>query len=304
MRFHHWRFLIVFAVWVSSWHGATGQTKEDIAFRSTIAKATNSSEAGKAYLAWFTQLGPVGVKRLMTDSDLSIALRAIWETAHTHPDGQTRVQAFDEFLKHLEKRTKVLVPPKWEAGLPELFQRSLSEGAQREKTRTDIVVQARKFTSSPLGFWLPQGITVSREGNKLIFKGQHVNLEIDEPEVQNVKKKYLLGDNICINVIFGAAPNRSFLYVYDQFGGRYVLFCIDSRSQKIVWRNIVWAAGFENVAGFAGAVGADSHQQIIVLASDKIIIFGRASTESYAEGFEVGNGTVLFRFSSNCWYVR
>jgi len=96
------------------------------------------------------------------------------------------------------------------------------------------------------------------------------------------------------NCLVLVGPMEAFI----TFLGSDLLFCVDSKSGRILWHQEVWGTSYS----FSVAGVPPSWHQTVFKTKDQFVVFGEGSS-CFVEAFDVKTGQPAFRFSTNLWWM-
>lgn len=262
--------------------------------RDQVLKADTASKAGKAYEAYFVNIGPAGLRDLLDDNDIGIALHSAWEVHKKEVDREKpRPKGLDDvydrnelrkFLGFLVERTKAPIPDWWAAGIADIHYNpgiGLVSGDDYVKGWPDLKKTA-------YGKSVQRDATLQLENGRFrISTGEHT---IDFP-----KSTFddLSSDSFA--VLFSA--KRAIVAAYSTAGGfEYQLASFESRGGKLAWKTEVWAAGRTVLAG------EGAHRMALAEKNGVVFVFGAESHGMYLEAFDSLTGKCLYRFCNGYWF--
>jgi hypothetical protein len=267
-----------------------------------IIESATAKERGKKYRAYFDNIGAEKLGELKKASNAGIALQSFWEMGK-RLSHQGDLFFFQRFIGFLEGRTRLSIPLRWEFQLTSCFLRS-----QPKKAKTAFEVYLPKcsflkkskngsFTYQPeilhktaLGFKTAKNVEIGNE------KGGAF-LTIGKKRIGVAKnffnQKGLSYWDKCAGHI---GQDYTFVAFYNSIAESFPLFCLDSKSGKVLWKKTVWAEG----GLIGGKTGAYFHDLSLEVSENHIGVFGLGG-ECYLEIFDSKKGDAICRFSTNLW---
>ncbi len=270
--------------------------------KSKLVTVKRSDKAGKLYLKFFAKTSTRQLKELKHDADLGVALHAAWRMHNVKQD----VMRFggappldpghgNRFIGFFEGRT-LLTPPDWWSG-------GVLDPAFGAVDRMEA--EAKYYDPYPCNFpaarmWgslqLPPRTTLSKKGQKITARVRGESVQLPASLFREVEDE---DEGYWSRAIIDIGPIVSLVVFHlDAVTDPFPIYCVDSRTSKIMWRAKSWGAGEDNIFGFSGTwsntVGIERHGK-------HLAVYGHATSGSYVEVFSLKTGECKFRFSTNFW---
>jgi hypothetical protein len=242
---------------------------------------------GMALRTFIENVDPSTLLGYKYDAELTIALRAAWETSRVLSDDvETIGVRYQRFFGFLEGRSQLRVPAFWERGLVSFaktgMRRDLSEAIEKLAWNEEYKVE------------IPQDTAITKTARGIKITRNKAAIFIDEDLLKTLRKK-LLGPQLKVHIF----PKKSYVAICDWCGSKYPLVCVDSESGRLLWTAEVWALGAEN---FHLTTGKWKHEFQIIESRGVVGVFGRSIGGYYFEMFDQKTGNNMCRFVTNWYY--
>jgi hypothetical protein len=257
-------------------------------------------ETAKAVKKRLARAGHRGLAGLAAGPDFTLALAAAWEES-LGPTGEGSAAGIQRFLRFLEQRTGVKVPPRWEyffvlRNLPNNVPHdSVKEEylthcdfLRRDQVTGDILPTPVEYAKTAAGIMAPAGVRVSRSGGDVVFEADGRAVRVLEAELPEGAFSH---DRLAV----AAGPDRWFLAFHHTCGYLFQMACVDARSGRGLWETNVWATGL------GCFMGNWPEERVTVVPGDGLVVVFGESLVPYIEGFDIRDGRPVFRFSTNYW---
>jgi hypothetical protein len=279
--------------------------------REALMSARNFAEAESAYRALFAEAGPEGLQTLTHDPNYSIAVQTAWQRLRDgYPtDFRERPQ---RFLGLLEGRTRLEIPTGWERRLT----RFSVDGIPIPVTLSFRTVVVGDVSTRLC--WIPGEMSpfVEAEDDKMAStvglrrllvipddtsmeaRNDQVVLTVNgkSAAVPEAAFSRLLHEIYFHRCVFAIGSGRIFMAFFDEDGGRFPLFCIDSQSGDLCWKADVWSDGCEN---HSFKCGPPPQHDVWMAVNDRAVgVFGDTGI-CYAEVFDSRSGANVLRFRAS-----
>ena len=280
----------------------------DKVLRQRVIEAKSPSESGRAFARYFKEVGR-GSPTLKFDADISIALQAAWEEhAVILPDeleaereeGDLPARVLrpgdaQRFFGFLEGRGGVEIPEWWEGrrDFPERMPLRYDEPYDFEETDFSLYGNKEKLRMIKSSYG-PKSSAVKTDDGLVLSRGEQ-KLTIVNDVVEQLKKDARQSAKYCI-VEF--SKEKSCVAIYDDLGLRFPLYCIESKTGKLLWKAEIWGQR-EDAQMFTG--GGSHHEVQLQVEEQQVAVWGAGLYGAYVECFDPKTGTAKFRFSTEYW---
>lgn len=283
------------------------------ALRSSAVQADEPETATKAFARLFEHASDDTLVALKADPDLGISLHAAYLMQKSKKPELIASSHPERFIGFLEGRTGLSSPPNW----------AISFALSPSK---DDLIPAALRTYGPLGLITiedeevglnpGEGIPMCHTVPKL-HRIQVAGRAIQCPLTIDVRNDQLVvsSKTIPLRESFSSllrrlkshnylnaivAEGKVFVVIWEGSPLRYPIICLDLNSGEMLWKSEVWAV--ENHKGPWSHFGHFLHHVELTANQGMIGVFGISHMGYYVEGFTIGTGKAVFRFSPNLWF--
>jgi len=268
-----------------------GRRAEISRLRDRVLAATDTDQAGRAYEAFFKRLTATEMKELKLDPDLGISLQAGWELSRKPLVRKPAIRGRSDwiydpkptraFAHFMAGKANLAIPGWWSETLrcadffPGQNHAFFSNAHPNGRTRWERTLTDNEFR-----------LVTGESEYRILAEGKTYTLPMNWPtDAWDIERLTIL-----------ARDGQTFLAPYGYYGGGrpFKLFSVD-KSGRVRWRADVWATRSD----FSSGMG--SHDVSLVLAGDRIAVFGAEDDGAYAEEFRVSDGHPIFRFCTAYW---
>lgn len=299
----------------------SGATTNIDVLRQKFVTAKRPNDAAKAIKPLLSRLNSDQLFSLRLDPHTGLALFAGWESRRlkvSQLHGQQVPFHPERFLGLVEGRTRLQCPYRWSALLtfnssdeaqgPEFISsRKLLYG--RSGVFTDFHFErpgeikvfalnlrtGSKRHNTGAKFTVPSGVKVSK--GRLWSGTRSIPFQTTFRRVLNAKSTEHVAwvfDELSIQI----GTKYAYVAIFDCAGRSFPLWCLDSKSGKILWQTTVWGHGEEeNVM----EMNPQWNEVTIVSNETLVAVFGAGVFSNYIEAFSAKTGKNRFRFSTNDW---
>jgi hypothetical protein len=275
--------------------------------RDRVIAAKTSHDSGRAFARYFKEVGRNGLDRLKNDADTGIALEAAWEQhavvmpeeldpdrdVDSLPPRVLRAGDAQRFFGFLEGRTGLEIPEWWEGRRnfpPRLdnWERPIHEFEETDFSLRDGGGKLKVIKS----FYGPKSSAVRVNEGLLLSNGSR-KLIVAADVVEKWKNDAPVGTEFCDFYVGG---ERSYVAIYNEIGFEFPLFCIETKSGKLLWKVRVWGQRLPLGMLFTGS--GYHHEIELDVSDERVEVWGAGLFGSYVESFAAKTGAVRFRFST------
>jgi hypothetical protein len=263
--------------------------KEELeALRNAVQSTGNSGQVGEKLRAFFQRADAAQLLTLRKDTSATIALFASWE-ASRRAAAKDELTRLNEFLLVLQERINAPIPEFWGAKL-----------AEQVSVPTNDLLLSQIPKKSSAQVWGPAALRRRNDKDMTILVRGRNTLAIPNKLFEEVEKKFTsLAVTSPVNAWIG--DDRSILIQHDRFGAPFPIFCLDTKSVKVIWQSEVWNA--DPLVGLAGWVPPRDH--VLVVSEKTVAVMGIGPFDTiYVDAFDLSSGKVLLRFSPGYWNMR
>jgi hypothetical protein len=193
------------------------------------------------------------------------------------------------FLGFLEGRAAVRVPEWWASTLTSCRVIAGSNVVYPESREYEYV-------RSAIGLDVGGNATLERSGTGVVIKQKQNRVEVPARLFDRLVQDAEAYGTDRISVL--VRPDRCYVAIHPTEGGSFRLTAIDVKSREVIWNAAVWGVNRKKLGGQA------YHNVAIEEQGRRVLVFGGESHGMFVEGFDAGNGKVLFRFCTCLWFGR
>lgn len=253
-----------------------------------VVNAATAYEAFNVYRAMLDSATESRIQELKSHPHRGIALTAAWESVRrTIPLGrQSRavkpdISSLQYFIGFVEGTLKLTLPEWWKIRL-------LNTQAYKREHIWFVPIGESPYYFSQLKLWTPRNTTLRKVGNDIVAVVGNRSCKIDAYYIKEAG-----GFSDALNVLIGT--KRCYVALHSNYCSSFTIFCLDRKSNQILWSAEVWAAG-EQIQ-FQGP--GDGHWVEMSLKDDTLYLFGSGGYCTYLEAFDSADGENLFRFNTS-----
>ena len=284
-----------------------------VALRSSAVQADEPETATKAFAKLFEHASDDTLIALKADPNLGISLHAAYLMQKSKKPELIASSHPERFIGFLEGRTGLSSPPNWAIS----FALSPSnEDLIPAALRTYGPLGLITIEDEEVGLKPGEGIPMCHSVPKL-HRIQVAGRSIECPVAIDVRNDRLVVSNKAtplrdpflsllrrlkshnyLNAI--VAKGKVFVVIWEGWPFQYPIICLDSNSGEMLWKSEVWAV--DNQKGPSSNFGHFLHHVELTANQGMIGVFGISHMGYYVDGFNIGTGKAMFRFSPNLWF--